>query len=219
MRAEAAEHEVVHDRDEASRRIFVMCLAIVKLALVGSASVVALALSGCAGKEVLDLGGDAGGDGARISSGGVDAAFVDAVFVVGNTVPCGDGICSPPDVCCNLLSSASPTLPGCGFLACEAENLCQHVAIACTPTTCPTGSVCCSFLELAPTQRCGTEATSGSWLRCVQGSACPDGTQQVCVQAPFGGQAQDVGCPPDEACYATEGIATCQLLMSDGGGE
>jgi hypothetical protein len=179
-------------RDE-SRRTFVMCSALVKLALAVSGSTLALALSGCAGKQVLDLGGDAGGG---------EGGDVDASFVVGSTVPCDNGVCSPPDVCCESF--------GIG-VACEAESLCKTVAFACTTATCPAGSVCCAFLDPSKNEGAG-------WTRCVQGSACPDGTHLVCALAPFGAPGQGVGCPSDEACYGAL-VPTCQPPLTDGGAD
>lgn len=174
-----------------------MRLSIVRLALVGPACVIAL--SGCAGKDVLDLGGDAG-------------RGIDAAFVVGSTVPCGDGVCSSPDVCC--VQAGDPTIPGCSSLACEADNRCPYVAIACTVSTCPMGSVCCSSLDFGETS-CGTTTISGL-TRCVEGSACPDGMQTACALAPFGSAGPGLGCAPDELCTNTDvGYGTCE--PPDGG--
>jgi hypothetical protein len=144
-----------------------------------------VALSACGTKPVLDLGGEA-------AEGGVDGD-VDAGFVVGGAVPCGYGVCSPPDVCCANYTET---------VACEPESLCPSVALGCTGMTCPSGSVCCAL---------AIDAGVG-WTRCVQGSACRDGAQQVCTLVPFGSPGQGVGCPAGQGCYGTGnciGVAIC----------
>jgi hypothetical protein len=175
-----------------------MCSTPIKLAIVTAGSSLVIGVSACAGRQLLDLGGDAGGDGAA-----PPGADFDAAFVTGSTVPCDYGICSPPDVCCTSWRLS---------FTCEAESLCQDVAIGCTMATCPAGSVCCALLDESPNRSVG-------WSRCVQASQCPDGTRLACAQgAIIGTEDAGVGCPPDELCYNNGvGFPTCQ--PPDGGAD
>ncbi|HEY1691101.1 MAG TPA: hypothetical protein VGG39_03015 [Polyangiaceae bacterium] len=176
---------------------------LVKLVCRAGTIVIVGTLPSCGGQEVLALGGDAGG-----GDGGSPSGDVDAAFVLGSAIPCGEGICSPPDVCCQ--SDEAPTLPG--AITCEAESLCHDVAIACTATTCPAGSVCCAVVSLA------SNGNPTGWASCVEGGTCPPGGQIVCALAVFGATGQGIGCPANEVCYGRgPGYATCEPPPSDAG--
>jgi hypothetical protein len=178
-----------------------------------------LVLGSCAGKDILDLGGDAGddshgGDGAAAGEGGASSSGAGgdggadtsgsgggstdggASVVPGNEFPCGNSVCSPPNVCCWQFPATA---------TCEAPGQCNDVAVSCTSTTCPAGSLCCVSIQ-------GTMPSNDytGWARCLETATCPSATQPACVQTQSGGAPQQDGCPMGMVCDGFAlGLTTC----------
>jgi hypothetical protein len=173
-----------------------MSRATVKLVLVIWISSLVVLLA-CGGQELLDLGGDAGqgageGDAAGSGSGDTSRANGNGGGGDGAAFPCGNTVCSAPDVCCVEGQLATAT--------CEPRASCDGGAVTCTALTCPAGSLCCvsglSGMENA---------------QCIEAGSCPSGQLQACVpqavSPPPPGYISD--CPEGGLCTCDYVTCTC----------
>jgi hypothetical protein len=142
------------------------------------------------------VGSDGGGAG---SSGGGPATDSGVVVVLGNTMPCGTNVCTPPNVCCQRVVTGPAT--------CEQASLCtDSIAHGCTDATCPSGSICCGT---------GTaDAGVSGFTQCQVGTQCSPATAPVCTN---GGTPCPAGtfCPVDTAGLALD---VCTPSMVGEGG-
>ena len=135
--------------------------------------------SGTLGADGGSSGSGSGGSSSSSSSGGV--ARDSGTVVEGGTFRCGQGMCSPPDVCCL-------TFGGTVSATCEAQSLCtMGIAQACTAESCPAGSLCCGAFKGGG----GGGGFTGS-SACVMGTTCPSGDVQAC--------SMSVPCPAGDRC-------------------
>jgi hypothetical protein len=132
--------------------------------------------------------GSSSGTGSSSGSSGDDGGVIvneaGVPTVPGNTFPCGTNVCNAPDVCCEGAGNTNPP--------CEAASACTGVAVACTATTCPSGSVCCGTLKN------GGGHLSGS-TECQAATTCAEGTTQLCTT--------QADCPQGDTCVPLGGGA------------
>jgi hypothetical protein len=164
-------------------------------ALIALTCGVASALAACAGKELIDLGGDA-------SRGAAGDADSDGAMYWPETptgvFPCAESVCTSPQVCCQQMAAVA---------RCVMPGQCNDFAAACNVNSCPTGSVCCGSMEGGDTlSEDGGGHVTGS-TQCVQGTVCPDGTQQAC-----GLSAPPLSTPPHRECPCNFGCSGTVLF-------
>jgi hypothetical protein len=148
------------------------------------------------------------GGGASSSSGGSVTSDGGPVTVVeGGPLPCGQAVCTPPEVCCQAAGNGGG---GGATTTCEAPSACKGVSEGCTADTCPAGAICCGSLAI------GTTGITGS-TECVEGTACPKGDDQLC--------SPQTPCPTGETCQPLGGgrggggteICRAPIMRPDGG--
>jgi hypothetical protein len=115
-------------------------------------------------------GSNSGSSGSSGSSGGTSSGGPTSdsgvVVVPGNPLPCGSGVCTPPDICCQRVKTGPAT--------CEAASLCiDSIAHGCTDETCPSGALCCGTAV--------ADAGVFGSTECQVTTQCSADTAQVCT--------------------------------------